>query len=84
MTSKVVLFSSAKDDFAKLPQKIRERVAESINDLEDFPINKRGILKLKPPFEGYRKRVGNHRVLFDYVDDTVLIRRIMDRKDAYR
>ena len=33
---------------------------------------------------GYRLRVGSYRVLFDIVDDVLIIRRVKHRRDAYR
>ncbi len=84
MVSRVVLFSSAEDDFAKLPQMIRPRIAEALRDLIGFPMGSKGIKKLKAPFEGYRKRVGDYRILFDFKEDTVFVHRIKNRKDAYR
>jgi mRNA interferase RelE/StbE len=40
---------------------------------------------LKGKFAGFRKfRVGNYRVIYVILEDTVLITRIHHRKDAYR
>jgi mRNA-degrading endonuclease RelE of RelBE toxin-antitoxin system len=84
MASKVVLLSHANEDLARLEQQDRKRVATALYALEEFPENKVGILKLKPPFNGFRKRAGNYRIVFDYKSGIVLVRRIMDRKDAYK
>ena len=84
MASKVILLSSAEDDFARFPQTIRERIAKALRDLADFPMNRTGIKKLKPPFEGYRKRMGDYRILFDVEGNTIFVHRIKNRKDAYR
>jgi len=84
MVSRVVLFSHAKEDLAQLPQKAREQIAHAVDDLGEFPGRRIGIKKLKAPFTGFRKRVGNCRILFDYVDTTVFIHRIKNRKDAYK
>ena len=84
MASKVIVFSSAEDDLAKLPKTIHSRIAEALRDLAGFPIKRTSIKKLKPPFEGYRKRVGDYRILFDFEDTTVFVHRIKNRKDAYR
>ncbi len=84
MASKLIFLSSATEELKKLPRNVQIRVAKAIDDLEAFPIRRIGIVKLKPPFDGYRKRVGDYRILFDYADDTVYVQRITDRKDAYR
>lgn len=84
MASRIVLFSEAKKDLALLPQKARERIADAIDDLGEFPSRTTGIKKLKPPFTGFRKRVGSYRILFEYINTTVFIHGIKDRKDAYR
>lgn len=34
--------------------------------------------------DGYRLRVGRWRILFDYTEGVLLVRRVLDRKDAYR
>ena len=82
MASKVVLLSSAEDDFRALSQVLRIRIAKALRDLADFPIHRTGIKKLKPPFEGYRKRNGDFRTLFDVEGNTVFAHRIKNRKDA--
>lgn len=86
MASKVVLLSSAEDDFSKLPRATRARVAQALRELADFPASRGGVKKLKPPFDGYRKRVGDHRILFDFSAEAgiVFVHRIKDRKDAYQ
>ncbi|TSC86902.1 MAG: hypothetical protein G01um10148_7 [Parcubacteria group bacterium Gr01-1014_8] len=84
MASKVILYKRAQDDFLRLSQAMRNRISEGLRELLEFPLQKRGIKKLKPPFQGYRKRVGDYRILFDHKNDVVLVRHIRDRKDAYR
>lgn len=86
MASKVVVFSQAKKDFQSLPVSMQKRMAEALRQLGEFPLLRIGVRKLKPPFAGYRKRVGDHRILFDYDDavQTVYVRGVRNRKDAYR
>ncbi len=84
MASKVVLFSTAEEDFESLPTKERWKIAEALRALQDFPSVRKNIKKLKPPFSGYRKRVGDYRILFDVEDDIVYVHRIKNRKDAYK
>ena len=84
MASKVILFQSAKDELSALPREVMYQVARAIDDLEMFPEKRIGIKKLKPPFDGFRKRVRDHRILFDFEGGVVFVRHIRDRKDAYR
>lgn len=84
MASRVIVFSSAKEDLARLPRKVQDRIASAIDELTSFPFRKTGIKKLKSPLEGFRKRAGDQRILFDYADDIVFIHGIKNRKDAYR
>ena len=84
MVSKVIVFSSAEDDFAKFPRVVRVRMAGALRELAEFPLKRTNVKKLKPLFEGYRKRVGEYRILFDFEGDTVFVHRIKNRKDAYR
>ena len=86
MTSKVILLSSAQRDFKALTENIRGRIADALRSLADFPEMRSGIKKMRPPFEGYRKRVGDYRILFDFNAESrvIFVHRIRDRKDAYR
>ena len=84
MDSRVVILPLAQVDFEKLSHAISARVAAALLDLRDFPVHRTGIKKLKLPFQGYRKRVGNYRILFDFDNAVIVIQRIINRKDAYR
>lgn len=86
MASKVILFRRAKDELSALPSEVRKRIARAIDDLELYPEARTGIKKLKPPFEGYKKRIGDYRILFDFDAEvrTVFVYRIRNRRDAYR
>lgn len=83
MTCKVILFSSAVKDLSSLPHDARVRIALALRELQEFPSD-RGIKKLRAPFDGYRKRVGEYRILFDAANGIVSVHRIKNRKDAYR
>jgi mRNA-degrading endonuclease RelE of RelBE toxin-antitoxin system len=84
MASKVIVLSGAREDFDRLPKREQGRIAPALRSLIYFPVEHSGIKKLRPPFEGFRKRVGNYRILFDFEDGTVVVRHIVNRKDAYR
>ena len=83
MGYKVILFSGALKDFEALPKEIKVRVGDALRLLALSP-DLRGVKKLHLPFEGYRTRVGNYRVLFDLEGSTIFVHAITHRKDAYR
>jgi mRNA interferase RelE/StbE len=85
MAYAVLLRPAAERDLAKLPSDIRSRVTQSLFSLEH---NARppGITKLTGSANLWRVRVGDYRILFE-IDDpaqTVLVLRIVHRRDAYR
>ena len=84
MAYKVVLFSSAEKDFEALPSREKMRVGEALRTLADITTDLRHIKKLQLPLHGYRRRVGNYRILFDIEKSTVFVYAIKNRKEAYR
>jgi mRNA-degrading endonuclease RelE of RelBE toxin-antitoxin system len=84
MGYKVILFSSAVKDFDALPAKEKSRVAEVLRSFADYSYDLQGIKKLQLPLYGYRKKVGNYRILFTIKDTSVYVHSIKHRKDAYR
>jgi mRNA interferase RelE/StbE len=59
--------------------KIMEKIEKVLStNAAEFP-------ELKGQFTGLRKcRIGDYRVIFTIIDDTVLIARIRHRKEAYK
>lgn len=84
MAYKVVLFSRALKDFEALPKQEQVCIGEALRELGDYSIDISGIKKLHLPYHGYRKRVGNYRILFDIEAMTIMVHAITHRKDAYR
>ena len=85
MAFKVYFKNQAYRDFACLDKKTRQRIARAINTLHDFsPKISIDIKKLKTPFEGYRLRIGDLRILFTVDKDEIKIYSIKHRKDAYK
>jgi mRNA interferase RelE/StbE len=83
MAFKIEFTKSAEKDFTKLSKKIQKQVIESIATLADNPRSK-NTKKLKTPFDGYRIRSGDYRILFTIQSSTITIYSIKNRKDAYR
>jgi len=74
---------SASKEIAKLPKAILSRVLEKIRLLENEP-RPTGCKKLSAD-EKYRIRVGSYRVLYEIVDDKLIVYvvKVSHRKDVY-
>ena len=74
---------SASKEIAKLPKTILSRILEKIRLLESDP-RPTGCKKLSAD-EKYRIRVGNYRVLYEIVDDRLIVYvvKVSHRKDVY-
>jgi mRNA interferase RelE/StbE len=83
MPFKILLSKHANHDFEKLPKKLMIQIGEVIDDISEDPFVL-DIKKLKTPFEGFRVRSGNYRILFTMVEKTIVIYSIKHRKDAYK
>jgi mRNA-degrading endonuclease RelE of RelBE toxin-antitoxin system len=81
--NKVLLTKQAGKEFASLPQDIQKRIVLAINELETLGNKASNIKKLKTPFPGFRKRVGNYRILFETNKEIIIIYRITKRAEAY-
>ncbi len=79
----IELRKSAVRDLDKINSKDKKRILNSINSLKNFPQTS-NIKHLVASDTAYRMRVGNYRVLFDLINNTVFIARILQRKDAYK
>lgn len=72
---------TALNDLDSLPAKIRKQVLRKIERLK---AGLRGDIKhLRRADVAYRLRAGDYRILFDVEGDTIVIRRIGDRKNIY-
>ena len=80
---KIELRRSAVKDLAKITSKDKERIITSISSLTNFPQTS-SIKHLIASDYAYRLRVGSYRILFDVINDTVFIARILHRKDSYK
>lgn len=80
----IVLSRNAQRQLDKLSGKIAIPIIEAISLLENNP-RPNGYKKLKGR-EGYRIRIGNYRVIYDIIDNKLIIDVISlgHRKDIYR
>ncbi len=85
MAFKIEFTAPAKKEMRALPKEafflLDSVFARLIND--PFNISPRP-KKLEAPFEGYRIRKGDYRILFEVEGDIVTVYRVRHRKDAYR
>ena len=79
---KIVIRKSAVKDFKKISEPYKTQIKEKIVTLQDFP-NLNNIKKLINFTPSYRLRVGNYRVLFDIVNNTIEVAAIKHRRESY-
>ena len=73
---------SATKDIQNISEPFKTQIKKKVQQLSYYP-NVPNIKKLtnyNPPF---RLRVGNYRILFDIVDNILIVSRIKHRKEAY-
>ena len=70
-------------DLEKLTPLQKQKIHQKILDLKKFPqvSNVKKLTNFEPAF---RLRIGNFRVLFDVEGDTILIGRVLHRKESYK
>ena len=78
---KIIYVQKAEEDLDKLPARNALQIVRKIRRLEAGLHG--DIKKLQNHDIAYRLRMGNFRILFDVDNDTITVRRIKDRKEAY-
>jgi mRNA interferase RelE/StbE len=82
MRYKVELKPQAVKDGKKIPKQQLRRIFEKIDLLQnDLTGDVKRLTDFTPE---YRLRVGVYRILFELVNETIVIYRIRHRKDAYK
>ena len=81
----VIIENKAQKEFLRLSPPDADSVEKCIASLEREP-RPRGVKKLAASGDGYRIRVGHHRILYTIEDrrGVVTIYRIRHRREAYR
>lgn len=72
MSYQVEISKGALKQLKKLSPELQERIQVKIDDLATEP-RPDGVKKLKNRDSGYRIRVGNYRIMYDIIDDILLI-----------
>jgi len=80
---KVELRKSAIKDLEKIRPSIKQRIVLALFSLENFP-NVPNLKRLVNFDHAFRMRVGDYRILFDNMDNTIFVARIVNRKDSYK
>jgi mRNA interferase RelE/StbE len=81
-TFAIIILPKAEKDLDRLP---KEQVRAVLNKLSKLEQGLTGDIKKLKEFEpAFRLRVGELRVLFDLKDTTILVHRVVHRRDAYR
>jgi mRNA interferase RelE/StbE len=83
LSYKIAFKKSVGRDLKKIDKDQANRILSKIE--EDLPEKAESFPVLAGKFSGLRKfRIGNYRVIYSILDDTVLILRISHRREAYR
>lgn len=83
MSYKIAFKKSVGRDLKKIDKDQANRILSKIE--EDLPEKAESFPVLAGKFSGLRKfRIGNYRVIYSILDDTVLILRISHRREADR
>jgi mRNA interferase RelE/StbE len=73
--------ASALDDLRSLPKREADQILRKILRLEHGLHG--NIKRLQSADVGFRLRMGDYRILFDVIGDTILIQKAGNRKDVY-
>jgi len=79
---KIELRKGAIKDLKSISEPYKTKLHNKILELQKFP-NLQNIKKLTNFEPAYRLRVGNYRVLFDVVEYTIIIGRVLHRQNSY-
>ena len=83
LAMRVNIRKSAIRDLKKLDNKLKAKIHVKISNLNAFPevANLKKLTNFEP---AYRLRVGNYRILFDVIGDSIEVARVLHRKDSYK
>jgi mRNA interferase RelE/StbE len=83
LNMKINIRKTAITDLKKIDRKVKDRIHKKITELQHFP-NIPNIKKLTNFEPAYRLRIGDYRVLFNVLDDVVVIGRVLHRRESYQ
>ena len=79
---KIEIRKSAIKDLKHISEPFKTNIHNKILELTNFP-NTSNIKKLTNFEPAYRLRVGDYMILFDVLDDIIVIARVLHRKESY-
>ena len=79
---KIEIRKSAIKDLKHISEPYKTKINNKILDLKEFP-NLQNIKKLTNFEPAYRLRIGDYRILFDVLNDTIVIGRVLHRQSSY-
>lgn len=82
--NKIFFTKKAEKDFIKLAKPIKSNIIKYIDLLENNNFHQLDMKKLNTPFEGYRLRISNYRILFTRNKQDITVYSIKHRKEAYK
>jgi len=83
LTYKIAFKKSVGRDLKKIAKEQVDRILQKIE--QTLVMNPEGFPVLSGKFAGLRKfRVGDYRVIYTILDETILILRVSHRKESYR
>lgn len=80
----VIIAPTAKKQIDKLPSKIKEKIANALEELSENPHLGKA---LKAQLKGlYSYRIGNYRIIYDILRHRLIVRviKVMHRREVYR
>jgi len=80
---KIEIRKSAIKDLKHISEPFKSKLHNSILELKKFPniVNIKKLTNFEP---AYRLRVGNYRILFDVLDEVIVIARVLHRQSSYK
>ena len=82
MNFKIIWDKKAQHELDKLEVLIARRIILKVRELGENPFSK-DIKKLKGETNSFRLRVGDYRIIFDIIRDTIIILTVGHRKNIY-
>ncbi|AFY35022.1 type II toxin-antitoxin system RelE/ParE family toxin [Calothrix sp. PCC 7507] len=85
MTYQVELTRKASKQLEKLPQDVQQKIKIKVQELADNP-RPSGVVKLESSNNRYRIRVGHYRVLYEIIDNLLVVTvvRVGHRREVYQ
>lgn len=81
---KLLVTKSSAKELEKLPKTISTRMVVALDELAIRGVTSSNVKKLQTPFPGYRKRIGDYRILFEINNELIVVYKISKRADVYR